>query len=41
LYLLLLGFLASVMATKGIQLFAASEAIIDEAVVADLESREV
>lgn len=37
LYLLLLGFLASVIAGKGIQFFAASEAIIDEAVVGDVE----
>ena len=33
LYLLLLGFLASVIAGKGIQFFAASESVIDEAVV--------
>lgn len=39
LYLLLLGFLASVIAGKGIQFFAASEAIIDEAVVGDVETR--
>lgn len=39
LYLLLLGFLASVIASKGIQFFAASEAVIDEAVVGDVESR--
>lgn len=32
LYLLLLGFLASAIASKGIQFFAASEAVIDEAV---------
>jgi hypothetical protein len=37
LYLLLLGFLASVIAGKGIQFFAASEAIIDEAVVGDVD----
>lgn len=37
LYLLLLGFLASVIAGKGIQFFAASEAIIDEAVVGHVE----
>ena len=37
LYLLLLGFLASVIAGKGIQFFAASEAVIDEAVVGDVE----
>lgn len=37
LYLLLLGLLASVIAGKGIQFFAASEAIIDEAVVGDVE----
>lgn len=37
LYLLLLGFLASVIASKGIQFFAASEAVIDEAVVGDVE----
>jgi uncharacterized membrane protein len=36
-YLLLLGFLASVIAGKGIQFFAASEAVIDEAVVGDVE----
>jgi len=34
LYLLLLGFLASAIASKGIQFFAASEAVIDEAVAA-------
>ena len=38
LYLLLLGFLASVIAGKGIHFFAASEAIIDEAVVGDVQS---
>ena len=38
LYLLLLGFLASVIASKGIQFFAASEAIIDEAVVGDVQA---
>jgi len=37
LYLLLLGFLASVIAGKGIQFFAASEAIIDEAVLGEIE----
>jgi uncharacterized membrane protein len=37
LYLLLLGFLASVIAGKGIQFFAASEAVIDEAVVGEVE----
>lgn len=36
LYLLLLGFLASVIAGKGIQFFAASEAVIDEAVVGEM-----
>jgi len=36
LYLLLLGFLASALASKGIQFFAASEAVIDEAVAADV-----
>lgn len=36
-YLLLLGFLASVIAGKGIQFFAASEAVIDEAVVGEVE----
>ena len=39
LYLLLLGFLASVIAGKGIQFFAASEAVIDEAVVGEVEAR--
>ena len=34
-YLLILGFLASAIAARGIQFFAASEAIIDEAVVPD------
>lgn len=33
LYLLILGFLASAIAARGIQFFAASEAVIDEAVV--------
>ncbi len=37
LYLLLLGFLASVIAGKGIQFFAASEAVIDEAVVGEVD----
>ena len=37
LYLLLLGFLASVISSKGIQFFAASEAIIDEAVIGEVE----
>lgn len=37
LYLLLLGFLASVIAGKGIQFFAASEAIIDEAVLGEVD----
>jgi hypothetical protein len=37
LYLLLLGYLASAIAAKGIQFFSASEAIIDEAVVAGIE----
>ena len=37
LYLLLLGFLASVISSKGIQFFAASEAIIDEAVLGEIE----
>lgn len=36
-YLLLLGFLASVISSKGIQFFAASEAIIDEAVLGEVE----
>jgi hypothetical protein len=36
-YLLLMGFLASAIASKGIQFFSASEAIIDEAVVGDIE----
>jgi hypothetical protein len=36
LYLLLMGFLASAIASKGIQFFSASEAIIDEAVVGDI-----
>ena len=36
-YLLLLGYLGSAIAAKGIQFFAASEAIIDEAVVADVD----
>lgn len=33
LYLLILGFLASAIAARGIQFFAASEAVIDEAVI--------
>jgi hypothetical protein len=33
LYLLILGFLASAIAARGIQFFAASEAVIDEAVL--------
>lgn len=33
LYLLILGFLASAVAARGIQFFAASEAVIDEAVL--------
>lgn len=33
LYLLLLGYLASAIASKGIAFFAASEAVIDEAVI--------
>jgi len=37
LYLLLLGYLASAIAAKGIQFFAASEAVIDEAVTADID----
>jgi hypothetical protein len=37
LYLLLMGFLASAIASKGIQFFSASEAIIDEAVIGDIE----
>lgn len=40
LYLLLLGFLASAIATRGIQFFAASDSVIDEAVVAGLEENE-
>ena len=36
-YLLLLGYLGSAIAAKGIQFFAASEAVIDEAVVADVD----
>lgn len=32
-YLLLLGFLGSLISTKGIQFFAASESVIDEAVL--------
>lgn len=36
LYLLLLGFLASIVAGKGVQLFMASESVIDEAVVAQI-----
>ncbi len=35
LYLILLGFLGSIIAGKGIQFFAASESVIDEAVVPD------
>ena len=35
LYLLILGFLASAIAARGIQFFAASEAVIDEAVIPD------
>lgn len=35
LYLLILGFIASAIAARGIQFFAASEAVIDEAVVPD------
>ena len=34
LYLLILGFIASAIAARGIQFFAASESVIDEAVVA-------
>ncbi len=37
LYLLLTGYLASAIASKGIQFFAASEAVIDEAVEAGIE----
>jgi hypothetical protein len=37
LYLLLLGLLASAIATKGIQFFSASEAVIDEAVAVGIE----
>lgn len=37
LYLMLLGYLGSVMAGKGIQFFAASESVIDEAVVAGVD----
>lgn len=37
LYLLLLGYLAAAIATKGIQFFSASEAVIDEAVTAGIE----
>ena len=33
LYLLILGFIASAIAARGIQFFAASESVIDEAVV--------
>ncbi len=33
LYLLLLGLLGSIIASKGIQFFSASESVIDEAVV--------
>ena len=36
LYLLLLGFVASAIAARGIQFFSASEAVIDEAVVPDM-----
>ena len=36
-YLLLLGYLASAISAKGIQFFAASEAVIDEAVTADID----
>lgn len=35
LYLFILGFLASAIAARGIQFFAASEAVIDEAVIPD------
>ena len=35
LYLLILGFIASAIAARGIQFFAASESVIDEAVVAE------
>jgi hypothetical protein len=35
LYLLILGFIASAIAARGIQFFAASEAVIDEAVLPD------
>jgi hypothetical protein len=38
LYLLLMGFLGSAIASKGIQFFAASEAVIDEAVAAGLDA---
>ena len=37
LYLLLLGYLGSLISAKGIQLFAASESVIDEAVVGNRE----
>jgi len=37
LYLLLLGYLGSLISTKGIQFFAASESVIDEAVVGNSE----
>ncbi len=37
LYLLLLGLLGSAIATKGIQFFSASEAVIDEAVAVGIE----
>lgn len=37
LYLLLLGLFASAIATKGIQFFSASEAVIDEAVAVGIE----
>lgn len=36
LYLLLLGYLASVIASKGIQFFAAADSVIDEAVASGL-----
>lgn len=37
LYLLILGFIASAIAARGIQFFAASEAVIDEAVLPEDE----
>ena len=37
LYLLLLGYLSAAIATKGIQFFSASEAVIDEAVAAGMD----